>query len=431
MLRSSPARTGLARAVTAATMLLLAASAFGAPGLAVAAPDTGSAGTGRSGSGDTEVRPDPNNYAADCPDILIVAVSGATDSDVDRNPLEESGEVWSNWVGNVTVPTGEANKDDPGTVGWMYVPYPSTYGLGLLQPVPTYQDSMAAGVASTNRILDENKAKCGDATKYVLLGYSVGAEVVERVARDLGHRDSNALVTADDIAGVALIGDPYRPAGTPSMGEPGPPGGGFMSSGPADYGALDGKITYACRPYDIACDAPREIAVLELALGVLGQMHFTLLNPGQTVSDFANAVSSMAARSIVHIVTHEDWFASDESFLDVLRKVADHTYDPDGPDRDMQVSQEQMVEALNWAMGPGSDVVKAKLAAEGPGFVEDNRDVFELVIKPYIFLGFIQHLFYWNNNPNDPWYWESEKVVEWITALAHVEKDREAGTPGN
>ncbi|TQC45921.1 cutinase family protein [Rhodococcus sp. WS4] len=431
MLRSTPAVTGLARAAVAATVLLLAVSAFGAPGLAVAAPDTGSAGTGSSGSGDTEVLPDPNNYAADCPDILIVAVSGATDSDVDRNPLEESGEVWSNWVGNVTVPTGEANKDDPGTVGWMYVPYPSTYGLGLLQPVPTYQDSMAAGVASTNRILDENKAKCGDATKYVLLGYSVGAEVVERVARELGHRDSNALVTADDIAGVALIGDPYRPAGTPSMGEPGPPGGGFMSSGPADYGALDGKITYACRPYDIACDAPQEIAVLELALGVLGQMHFTLLNPGQTVSDFANAVSSMAARSIVHIVTHEDWFASDESFLDVLRKVADQTYDPDGPDRDMQVSQEQMVEALNWAMGPGSDVVKAKLAAEGPGFVEDNRDVFELVIKPYIFLGFIQHLFYWNNNPNDPWYWESEKVVDWITALAHAEKDREAGTPGN
>ncbi|MFD9660410.1 cutinase family protein [Rhodococcus sp. NPDC059968] len=431
MHRSSTAVTGLVRAAITATVLLLTVSAFGAPGLAVAAPDTGSAG---SGSADTD-RVDPNNYAVDCPDILIVAVSGATDSEEDRNPLAESGEVWSNWVGNVTVPTGEASKDEPGTVGWMYVSYPSTYGLGLLQPVPTYQDSMAAGVASTNRILDENKAKCGDDTKFVLLGYSVGAEVVERVARELGHRDSNALVTADDIAGVALIGDPYRPAGTPSMGEPGPPGGGFMSSEPADYGALDGKITYACRPYDIACDAPQEIAVLELALGVLGQMHFTLLNPGQTVSDFANAVSSMAARSIVHIVTHEDWFASDESFLDVLRKVADQTYDPDGPDRNIQLSQEQIVEALNWAMGPGSEVVKAKLADEGPGFVEDNRDVFELVIKPYIFLGFIQHLFYWNNNPNDPWYWESEKVVDWITALAHSENDRKApaapSAPGN
>ena len=427
MLRSSTAVTGPVRAAIAATVLLLTVSAFGAPGLAVAAPDTGGAGSGSadSGSADTD-RVDPNNYAADCPDVMIVAVSGATDSTADRNPLaDENRQLWSNWVGNVTVPTGEANKDDPGTVGWMYVPYPSTYGLGLLQPVPTYQDSMAAGVASTNRILDENKAKCGDDTKYVLLGYSVGAEVVERVSRELGHRDSNALVTADDIAGVALIGDPYRPAGTPSMGEPGPPGGGFMSSEPADYGALGGKIIYACRPYDIACDAPQEIAALELALGVLGQMHFTLLNPGQTVSDFANAVTNMAARSIVHIVTHEDWFASDESFLDVLRKVADRTYDPDGPDRNVQVSQEQIVEALNWAMGPGSEVVKAKLADEGPGFVEDNRDVFELVIKPYIFLGFIQHLFYWNNNPNDPWYWESEKVVDWITALAQSEKDGE------
>ncbi len=198
MLRSSPALPGLARAAITATVLLLTVSAFGAPGLAVAAPDSGSAGSGSAGSGNDDTdRVDPNNYAADCPDILIVAVSGATDSEEDRNPLAESGEVWSNWVGNVTVPTGEANKDEPGTVGWMYVPYPSTYGLSLLQPVPTYQDSMAAGVASTNRILDENKAKCGDGTKYVLLGYSVGAEVVERVARELGHRDSNALVAAE------------------------------------------------------------------------------------------------------------------------------------------------------------------------------------------------------------------------------------------
>ena len=53
-------------------------------------------------------------------------------------------------------------------------------------------------------------------------------------------------------------------------------------------------------------------------------------------------------------------------------------------------------------MGPGSEVVKAKLADEGPGFVEDNRDVFELVIKPYIFLGFIQHLFYWNTTRTTP-----------------------------
>ena len=76
-----------------------------------------------------------------------------------------------------------------------------------------------------------------------------------------------------------------------------------------------------------------------------------------------------------------------------------------------------MTEALNWAMGPGSDVVQAKLRSEGAWFVEDNADVFDLVTKRYIFLGFVQHMAYWNNNPNDPWYWESERIVDWIIAL--------------
>jgi hypothetical protein len=121
----------------------------------------------------------------------------------------------------------------------------------------------------------------------------------------------------------------------------------------------------------------------------------------------------------------------------VLRKVADLSYDPDGPDRDIQLTDEQVVEALNWATGPGADVVQAKLADEGAGFLEDNKDIFDLVVKPYIFLAFIQHLLYWNNNPNDPWYWESEKLVDWITDLAHAEKGSDtaaqpdAATPGS
>ncbi|MFD4367226.1 cutinase family protein [Rhodococcus sp. NPDC058521] len=418
-------RTNFARA--ARGVVAVGAVVLTLPGLAHAqAPDTGSAsGSADSGSvsGSSETGAvHPDNYGAGCPDVMVVAISGATDSEVDNPPLDESDrKAWSNWVGNVTVPTGERFADDPGTVGWAYVPYPSTYGVGFLEPVPTYQNSVAAGVASMNKILDDKKNQCGDATDFVLLGYSVGGEVTERVAREIGGRDSSAKVTADDILGVALVGDPYRPAGTPSMGEPGPSGGGFMSSEPADYGKLADKISYACRPYDIACDAPEEIAVVELALGVLGQMHFTLVDPGQTVADFRNVVSDMATRAIVHIVAHDDWFGSDETFLDVLRKVADKTYDPDGPDVDTQYTPEQKAAMLDWAMGPGSDIVKEKLKAEGPGFLEDNRGIFELVTKPYIFLGFIQHMAYWNINPNDPWYWESEKIVDWIVSLVEQE----------
>lgn len=359
---------------------------------------------------------DPNNSGAGCPDLLVVAASGAGDSAVDRDPFVDQDQLLaSNWLNRVTVPLGEANRDQPGTVGWMYVPYPSTYGLGLLVDVPTYQDSVAAGVASMNRILDEKKAQCGAATRFVLLGYSVGGEITERVARDIGHRDASAAVTADDVAGVALVGDPYRPAGTPSLGAPGPAGGGFMASEPADYGALDGRILYDCRPMDIACDAPPDIALLELALGVLGQMRFTILNPVQTFADFGRVASDMSARAIAHIVTREDWFTSDESLLDVLRTVADQTYRDDAA---TAVATPERIAALDaWARGPGADVVRAKAQAESVGFLEDNRGIVDLIVKPYLFLGPIQHVLYWLPGPA-PFLGDSDKVVDWISGLA-------------
>lgn len=393
---------------------VLAALSLSVP-VAAAAPGSGSS---LPGSGPL-VHPD--NAALDCPDLLIVAVSGATDSTADRNPVEEeTRQVWSNWVGNVTVPAGEANSRYPGSVGWMYVPYPATYGLGLFEDVPTYQDSVAAGVASTNRILDEQKTRCGDRTRFALVGYSVGGEVVERVARELGHRPADAHVSPDDVAGVVLIGDPYRPAGVDSLDTPGPSGGGFMSSEPADYGALADRVRHACRPYDIACDAPEEIAVLELALGVLGQMRFTLANPLQTITDAQRVVSTMAARAAAHIVSDDEWWESDESVLDVLRAVADRTR----PVPDADLGPDRLRELLDWAVGPGMPVVQEKLRAEGAGFVEDNSGLVELVLKPYIFLAFIQHIAYWNNNPHDPWYWESEKIVDLIGVLAQEERAR-------
>ncbi|MCL2535940.1 MAG: PE-PPE domain-containing protein [Nocardiaceae bacterium] len=398
-------------AAVAATTVFGSIAPAAAESLGSSGSDSGSSSDSGSQRGPVK---NPDNYGDGCPDVLVLAVSGATDSSVDRDPFDDKERVpWANWLSNVTVPLGEANRDQPGTVGWMYVPYPSTYGLGVLEDVPTYQDSVAAGVASTNRILDEKKAQCGDATRFVLFGYSVGAEVTERVARELGHRDASATVTARDIAGVALVGDPYRPAGTPSLGAPGPSGGGFMSSEPADYGALEGKILYDCRPYDIACDAPPDIAVLELALGILGQMRFTLLNPVQTFADFGRVVSDMSARAIAHIVTRENWFTSDESLLDVLRMVADQTYRDDAA---TTATPEQIAALAAWARGPGADVVRAKLAAEGAGFVEDNRGLVDLVLEPYIFLGFVQHLLYWLPGPA-PLLGDSGKLVDWISGL--------------
>ena len=408
----------------AALLLVVPVAASAAPGTGSA--DSGSSDSGSAGTGSSEgPNIDPNNYAQDCPDVLMLAVSGATDSDADRDPLnEEPRSVASNWVGNVTLPIGEVNANSPGSVGWLYVPYPSTYGVGLLSDVETYQQSVANGIASTNRLLDEYKTKCGDNTKFVLLGYSVGAEVVERVALDLGHRDPNALVTGDDIAGVTMIGGPYRPAGAPNFDEPGPTRGGFQSRTPKDYGTLNDKVTWSCRPYDLACDAPDNIVALQLALGVLGQMRLTVLNPVQTVADFARAVTSIATRAIVDIVLNKNWLESDETLLEVLLKVSDQLYEVDEQKAWEQLTPDQLLADLNWAMGPGADKIREKLHEEGVGLVENNKGIVDVVVEPYIFIGFLQHLLYWNNNPGDGREWESEKIVAWVTDLAQTEREK-------
>ncbi|WP_307830722.1 cutinase family protein [Rhodococcus sp. KRD162] len=428
MLRRTRALTSPFGSVLFKSALVTLTFALAAPAAALAAPDTGSADTG-SGTGSAQgPNIDPNNYAQDCPDVLMLAVSGATDSDADRNPLnEETSTVASNWVGNVTVPVGEMNADSPGTVGWLYVPYASTYGVGVLDDVPTYQQTIAEGIASTNRLMEEYKTKCGDRTKFVLVGYSVGGEVLDRMAVDIGHGDPNALVTADDIAGVMMIGSPYRPAGVPNFeDEPGESHGGFMDQSPRDYGSLTDKVTWSCRPYDLACDAPDKIELLQLALGVLGQMRFTLLDPVQTVADFARTVSTIAARAIVDIATNKSWLESDETLLQVLVKVSDQQYQVDDKDALAALSPDQLLEDLNWALGPGAETVDAKLRAEGQGLVENNKGIVDIVLGPYLLIGFLQHLSYWYNDPNDGFDWESEKIVAWVTDLARTEREKKA-----
>lgn len=422
--------------IAAALLLALPAAASAAPYSGSA--DTGSADSGSADSGSADSGSgglgssdgpniDRNNFAQECPDVLMLAVSGATDSDSDRDPLnEEPRSPISNWVGNVTLPTGEANASAPGSVGWLYVPYASTYGVDIISDVPPYQPSVAEGMASTNRLLDEYKTKCGDDTKFVLLGYSVGGEVIERVAMDIGHRDPSAHVTGDDIAGAVMIGAPYRPAGVPNFDEPGPSGGGFQAQTPKDYGTLNDKVTWSCRPYDLACDAPDNIVALQLALGVLGQMRLTVLNPVQTVSDFARTVSSIAVRAIVDIATNPNWLESDETLLEVLLKVSDQLYVVDEQKAWEQLTPDQLLDDLNWAMGPGAETVREKLYAEGEGLIENNKGIVDVIVGPYIFIGFLQHLLYWNNNPDDGREWESEKIVAWVTDLAQEERDRKS-----
>ena len=52
--------------------------------------------------------------------------------------------------------------------------------------------------------------------------------------------------------------------------------------------------------------------------------------------------------------------------------------------------------------------------------------VVDVFVEPYIFIGFLQHLTYWDRSPGDAREWESEKIVAWVTDLAAVERERKA-----
>lgn len=180
-----------------------------------------------------------------------------------------------------------------GNVTRSYVTYPATVGgawpgIGAAPPpknvgdTTSYADSVATGVANTEKQIRDISAACPD-TKVFLAGFSQGAEVISNVARKIGAGES---VAPDKIAGVALFADPTREGGTPLQPDgastPGPvPGakgttvtravsgldvmemptaGGLGSdkTGHKDFGEISERVVSWCLPGDYVCGMPVE-----------------------------------------------------------------------------------------------------------------------------------------------------------------------------
>ena len=180
-----------------------------------------------------------------------------------------------------------------GNVTRSYVTYPATVGgawpgIGTAPPpknvgdTTSYADSVATGVANTEKQIRDISAACPD-TKVFLAGFSQGAEVISNVARKIGAGES---VAPDKIAGVALFADPTREGGTPlqpdGASSPGPvPGAkgttvtravsgldvmemptagglGNDKTGHKDFGEISDRVVSWCLPGDYVCGMPVE-----------------------------------------------------------------------------------------------------------------------------------------------------------------------------
>ncbi len=266
-------------------------------------------------------------------------VSGTTKMLVDANgkelPAALAGDYNSRWLDPVV------NAPDANSNAAIYIAYPAN--------LDTYEEAVTTGVTNTKQVMREIAAACPD-TKFSIVGYSEGSDVVRRVAMEIGNQPEGeyGIVNPDDVLGVVILADPGRKAGDGTFigaQDPNNPdgfdlkyggktagGAGALPGTGGDFGALNGKIASFCSDGDLTCSAPENISLLTLGINVGRQINVDALQRDgltpATGQDVAVTLGNIALAAFADIQSNPNWWTSDETFLDVLLKVSDPAYKP-------------------------------------------------------------------------------------------------------
>ncbi|WP_330251617.1 cutinase family protein [Nocardia sp. NBC_00565] len=292
----------------------------------------------------------------ECHDMVTISVAGRGDTPVagttkllvDANgaelPAALSGDHSSEWVDPVV--NAPANAVEPGSYAAVYIAYPAN--------MASYEDAVNTGVANTEQVMREIAQACPD-TKFSIVGYSEGADVVRRVAMTVGHQEADkdggyGIVDPANVVGVVILADAGRTAGDgPFPGAQDPnhpdgfdqqyqnganptPGQGALPGTSGDFGALNGKIASFCSDGDLTCSAPQNISLLQLAVNVGRQLNVDALERDgltpATGQDVAVTLGNIALAAFADIQSQPNWMQSNETFLQVLLRVSDPAYKP-------------------------------------------------------------------------------------------------------
>lgn len=341
-LREFFARHRIATAVAAPAVLGVAAIVAASWGLS-SAPRTA----------DTQL----TTSVTECRDMVTISVAGRNDTpvegttrmlvDANGNPLPAAmaGDHNSRWVDPVV--NAPADDVDPGSYAAVYIAYPAN--------MATYEDAVNKGVENTRQVMQEISAACPD-TKFAIVGYSEGADVVRRVAMEVGNGEPDAdgnyeVVNPDNVVGVVILADAGRSSGDgPFPGSENPhsnpdgfdqayqngskpvPGQGALPGTSGDFGKLNGKVASFCSDGDLTCSAPENISLLQLVVNVGRQINVDALEreglTPATGQDVAVTLGRIALAAFADIAAQDNWMASDETFLEVLLRVSDPEYKP-------------------------------------------------------------------------------------------------------
>ncbi|WP_280507450.1 cutinase family protein [Nocardia flavorosea] len=393
----------------------------------------------------------------ECHDMVTISVAGRGDTpregttkllvDAHGNPLPAalSGDHRSEWVDPVV--NAPADDVDPGSYAAVYIAYPAD--------MATYEDAVTSGVTNTQQVMREISQACPD-TRFAIVGYSEGADVVRRVAMEIGHQEQQdggyAIVDPDKVTGVVILADSGRAAGDgPFPGAENPhgnpdgfdqayqngknpvPGQGALPDTGGDFGSLNGKIASFCSDGDLTCAAPENIALLQLVVNVARQMNVDALERDgltpATGQDVAVVLSRVSLLALADIESQPNWMAGDETFLEVLLRVSEPGYEPGAtpPAGDRPADSISTGEMAPLAYLP------QKVLNEIIGLIVTNQNTIPVILSdPYnLTLGpnaTGHHFDYWRDaDPaNGKPLTSAEYAAAWLT---HLAKQAQAGEP--
>ncbi|MBS4730583.1 cutinase family protein [Mycobacterium sp. SM1] len=235
--------------------------------------------------------------AEDCPAVEAIAVPGTTQTNPHADPSKPVG-----ILGSILEPLKQHSRI---TINTYYTPYPATIFGGT--EGGGYLGSKQAGIDSANAHMRTVASRC-PSTRFLLTGYSQGADIAGDIAAAIGH--NKGAIPADRLLGAALIADPSQsPVGQPTIGL-NKPGIGFAGVRSGGFGSLTQRngILSICAPLDYFCNLPQTDLVMRF-IGHLGS-HLDASDPAGSAQKLASifmaglvAPAAAAINQIVQLVS--------------------------------------------------------------------------------------------------------------------------------
>ncbi|MGV9836470.1 cutinase family protein [Nocardia niigatensis] len=270
-----------------------------------------------------------DNTATTCAPLHLLVANSLDESHDNADPNADGGFGFQ----IVGAALNQVNKDgQQPVISRAYLPYGRPISNNLFA-TSSDQAVVTTGTAKARSMLATEIQQC-PAQKIFLVGHGQGAQIMSSLARDIGA--GKGPISADQLAGAAVFGDPSRSTGAPifgsgaaapeavpgatassvttvqlasttpaSGGGPAAPTASSASSTSTGYGAVAGRVASWCLHGDLSCDIPADAALAKVVAGIAAQGKVDASDPIGTITSIGSALAQSVITTAATVVTND------------------------------------------------------------------------------------------------------------------------------